>query len=97
MAFVALLAAFATCIWPALVLFIVLYLRKPIRDRLDAVEELDWKNKLVRFRDARADSLVEKHLLVAPTGRSTVSPPRRSMRAGLNGAMPATCAGWVMT
>lgn len=67
-----LLTAFAPFVWPALVLFIVLYFRKPIKDRLEAVRELDWKNKVVRFGDERTDSLGGKHLPAAPTDSASV-------------------------
>lgn len=58
----ALLTAFASYVWPALVFFIVLYFRKPIRNRITTVTELDWKNKVVKWGDAKADSESEKQL-----------------------------------
>jgi hypothetical protein len=57
-----LLAAFAPYVWPALVFFIVVYFRKPIRNRLATVTELDWKNKVVKWGDAKADSEGKKQL-----------------------------------
>lgn len=63
------LTALAPYVWPAVVVFLILYFRKPIRDRLEAVRELDWKNKVVRFGDEKTDFSV-KSLPAASSERS---------------------------
>lgn len=41
--------------WPLVVLFLVFYFRKAIKERLGNVREMDWKNKVIRFGEARTD------------------------------------------
>lgn len=57
-----LLAALSPYMWPMVFLFAILFFRKPIKERIANVKELDWKNKVVKFGDVKTDLPSETHL-----------------------------------
>jgi hypothetical protein len=72
-------AALAPYTWPLVVLLLVFYFRKAINERLANVREMDWKNKVIRFGDARTDG-----------DESTANRPNRLTTALPENQLPAS-------
>lgn len=68
-------AALAPYAWPLVVLLVVFYFRKAIKERLGNVREMDWKNKVIRFGDARTDG--DEGTASRPNRLTTTSPEKQ--------------------